>query len=208
MNFAIYLYTCEFPKPSNYCDEPKADNAGFDCLCAAPAGVFCGVANTWSGTLAAAKTKCDGNTECKFLHDWKADGNNWRACRKISSPGDGKAAIKSKSSSTCPARNAAPTPAVAPTGKGVFDSIDGNGDQGISRGELQKAIDAKVIEGAATPTVKPPAIASTATTNAPTVAPPAFDSVDGNGDHQISRGEFQKAIDAGKIIGRAATPTV
>jgi len=102
LNYAVDAYTCEMPtppsKPSKYCDERKADNAGFDCLCAAGTG-FCGAANTWVGTLTAAKVKCDGNAECKYLHDWKADGNNWRACRKISSPGDAKAAIKQKSSS-------------------------------------------------------------------------------------------------------------
>jgi len=256
LNYASNAYTCEMPKAtkaSKYCDEPNGDDAGFDCLCAAGTG-FCGAANTWVGPLDAAKTKCDGSAECKYLHDWKADGNNWRACRKITSPGDGKAAIKKKSSSdtctnqayfetafgssTCPsgfekitdqvtcqkARAAlnkgqwevkswwniqpgcfshsnnriwfntngagrthkafssickrtvapatqAPSPTkkstVSPTRKALFDSVDGNGNQGISRAELQKAFAAgKIVKGSAAPPAKPPATAAP-TTKAP-----------------------------------------
>jgi len=67
----------------------------------------------------------------------------------------------------------APTPAstkkstVSPTTKGLFDSIDGNANRGISRAELQKAIDAgKIVEGTAAPATKPPATVAP-TTKAP-----------------------------------------
>jgi len=137
LNYASNAYTCEMPvpptNPSTYSDEPKADNGGFDCLCAAGTG-FCGAANTWYGTLAVAKTKCDGNAECQYLHDWKADGTNWRACRTITSPGDGKAAIKKKSSSNSVNTN---TP--------LFDRIDADKSESISNAEFIKALADGVI---------------------------------------------------------------
>jgi len=186
LNYAVDAYTCEMPKrdasskASKYSDEPKADNAGFDCLCATGLG-FCGAANTWVGTLAAAERKCDGNAECKYLHDWKADGSNWRACRKITSPGDGKAAIKKKSSSG--------------TSAPLFDRVDTGKSDKISREEFMKALAAGVI-------ILP------STKKAPSPAPPpsqdgpatsSYNSVDKNSDNRITEDEFNKAVAAGTI---------
>jgi len=201
--------------PSKYCDEPNADNAGFDCLCEQAADnaqqePFCGLTKTWSGTLAVAKAKCDASADCKFLHDWKADGQHWRACRTIKSPGDGKAAIKKKSSSgKC---------ADLPQGDADFDRMDADKSGSISREEFNKAVAAGVISDTsalkpapAAPTSAPTAAPTSAPTSAPKPAPapaapapvftdPIFNRVDKNNNNKITEGEFNKAIAAGTII--------
>jgi len=80
---------------------------------------------------------------------------------------------------------AAPTPAptdaarattVAPSAKVIFDNVDEDNNGGISRVELQKAIDAgTVVEGTAAPTAKPPSSGTTepSTKSPGTVAPTA-----------------------------------
>lgn len=173
-------YTCEMPKARKYCDDPKGDNAGFDCLCATGTG-FCGTALTWTGSYDVAKAKCDGNAECNYLHDWKADGQNWRACRKITSPGDGKAAIK---------RLCSLTPVTD------FDRIDTDKSGIIDRAEWKKAIDAGTIS---------PASGGGGAAPAPAPAPPLatsplFNSLDKNHNKKLSADEFKNGVAAGKII--------
>lgn len=171
MNYASNAYTCDVPKlgnPSLYSEEPKGDNAGYDCLCLVGTG-YCGMRSTWTGTLAAAQIKCDADVECKYLHDWKSDGIEWRACRKINSPGDGAAGIKKKAISAPTTSPTASPTTLSPT----FDSVDGNGDKEISRDEFQKSIDAGQIKAGAT-TVNPVTVKPTVTvttTAAPTQVP-------------------------------------
>lgn len=174
MNYASNAYTCDVPKPGNpslYSEEPKGDNAGYDCLCSVGTG-YCGMRRNWYGTLAAAQIKCDADAECKYLHDWKSDGKNWRACRKINSPGDGGAGIKKKETS---APTTSPTASPTPLSP-IFDSIDGNGDQQISRDEFQKSIDAGQITAGATMvnpvTVKPTVTVTPSVTATPPATPP------------------------------------
>ena len=47
---------------------------------------------SWFGSLADAEVKCDADNECTVLHDYGADGENWRACKSVNS-GTGSATM-------------------------------------------------------------------------------------------------------------------
>jgi len=81
---------------AEYCVAPHAANSGYDCLCASGSGYCTGSADTWYGTIEDAKVKCNANAECLYLHDFNDDGNNWRACRSVDSPGGEEAAVMKK----------------------------------------------------------------------------------------------------------------
>ena len=65
-----------------YTTGDAAANGGWDCLNAA--GSY-STSSSWYGSLADTKAKCDADNECTVLHDYAADGNNWRACKSVSS---------------------------------------------------------------------------------------------------------------------------
>lgn len=50
--------------------------------------------NSKYGSLAWAQTTCEEDPGCDWIHDWAADGNNWRFCKSKTQidPGDEKAA--------------------------------------------------------------------------------------------------------------------
>ena len=68
----------------------KASNGGYDCL--NKDGSYSASGN-WYGSLEAAKAKCDADFLCTVLHDYNADGKNWRVCKWVSYDKDNKAAI-------------------------------------------------------------------------------------------------------------------
>ena len=53
----------------------------------------------WTGTLAEAKTKCEADAKCGFVHDADCDGRGWRYCTGTAdqqATGDALACIKTK----------------------------------------------------------------------------------------------------------------
>ena len=53
----------------------------------------------WTGTLAEAKTKCEADAKCGFVHDADCDGRGWRYCTGTAdqqATGDALACIKIK----------------------------------------------------------------------------------------------------------------
>ena len=82
----------------------KANNSPLECLDSGgrytskiknPTGNIWDAA--WYGSLANAKSKCNANRECKFLHDIDADGANWRACKSVTFHSSGSAATMTRS---------------------------------------------------------------------------------------------------------------
>lgn len=88
----------------------EASNDGYSCL--NPDGSFSTAGNAnWFGSLDDATKRCDANSECTVLHDYNADGTNWRACSRVTS-GTG-AATMVKGTGTSPITYHTPTRPIA-----------------------------------------------------------------------------------------------
>ena len=65
---------------SKYKDPVPASDGGYSCL--KEDGSYANSGN-WYGTEDQAKTKCEADDKCSFLHDHGGDGDNWRACKSV-----------------------------------------------------------------------------------------------------------------------------
>ena len=70
----------------------QASNLGWSCL--TTSGTYSSELDAWSGTLAQAESKCNGDSKCTILHNENNDGKNWRACKSVIYTNTGKAATK------------------------------------------------------------------------------------------------------------------
>jgi hypothetical protein len=67
---AIIAYGQPLDENEPYSNGPDAANNGYTC-------------DDWFGALEEAVVKCNKDTSCRYLHDHKGDGNNWRFCSSV-----------------------------------------------------------------------------------------------------------------------------